>query len=118
MFTAISSAIKLSLGYGENQRYPLGYVDQGSPQPQARAKHFECAPTAGRPRAPNAASAFPGQGNSFMPMRALILATAALLAPSSAHAINARYAQQLERWGCTQVTKARGCDIHKTKASG
>ena len=43
------------------------------------------------------------------------LATAAL-ASTSAHAINAKYAQQLERSGCTQVTEAQGCDITKTKA--
>ncbi|WP_266003878.1 hypothetical protein [Paucibacter sp. PLA-PC-4] len=41
---------------------------------------------------------------------------AALLLHSSAFAINAKYAQQLERSGCTQVSEAQGCDIHKTKA--
>jgi hypothetical protein len=40
----------------------------------------------------------------------------AALASTSAHAINAKYAQQLERSGCTQVTEAQGCDITKTKA--
>lgn len=39
-----------------------------------------------------------------------------LLCIAPAHAINAKYAQQLERSGCTQVTEAQGCDIHKTKA--
>lgn len=39
-----------------------------------------------------------------------------LLASTSAHAINARYAQQLERSGCTQVSEAQGCDITKTRA--
>jgi hypothetical protein len=47
----------------------------------------------------------------------LIIATGiALLASNSAHAINAKYRQQLERSGCTQVTEAQGCDITKTKA--
>lgn len=39
-----------------------------------------------------------------------------LLGITPAHAINAKFAQQLERSGCTQVTEAQGCDIHKTKA--
>jgi hypothetical protein len=47
----------------------------------------------------------------------LIIATGiALLASNSAHAINAKYRQQLERSGCTQVTEEQGCDINKTKA--
>ncbi|MDT8954060.1 hypothetical protein [Aeromonas caviae] len=29
---------------------------------------------------------------------------------------NHKYAEQLERSGCTQVTEAQGCDIHKSKA--
>lgn len=33
-----------------------------------------------------------------------------------AHAISHKYQQQLERSGCTQITEAQGCDIHKTKA--
>ena len=46
----------------------------------------------------------------------LIIATAiALLAHTSAHAINAKYREQLERSGCTQVTEAQGCDITKSK---
>jgi hypothetical protein len=44
----------------------------------------------------------------------VIGASLALSAP--AHAINAKYRQQLERSGCTQVTEAQGCDITKTKA--
>lgn len=40
----------------------------------------------------------------------------ALLAHTSAHAISDKYRQQLERSGCTQVTEAQGCDIHKSKA--
>ena len=39
----------------------------------------------------------------------------ALLAHTPAHAINAKYRQQLERSGCTQVTEAQGCDITKTR---
>lgn len=39
-----------------------------------------------------------------------------LLATTPAHAINAKYRQQLERSGCTQVTEAQGCDITKSKA--
>lgn len=46
---------------------------------------------------------------------ALIL-TLALLGSAQVHAINAKYAEQLERSGCTQVTEAQGCDIHKSKA--
>ncbi len=40
----------------------------------------------------------------------------ALLAASAAHAINANYAKQLERSGCTQMSELQGCDIKKTKA--
>ncbi|MEF8718543.1 MAG: hypothetical protein V5B44_12775 [Candidatus Accumulibacter necessarius] len=51
-------------------------------------------------------------------MNTKLLATLgfALLAHTSAHAINDKYRQQLERSGCTQVTEAQGCDIHKSKA--
>lgn len=46
----------------------------------------------------------------------LIIATGiALLSHNSAHAINAKYREQLERSGCTQVSEAQGCDITKTK---
>lgn len=51
-----------------------------------------------------------------MTLRCMLAAAALLLALGSAHAINARYAQQLERSGCTQVSEAQGCDIRKTKA--
>ncbi|WP_421189684.1 hypothetical protein [Aeromonas sanarellii] len=44
---------------------------------------------------------------------ALILS---LLGYAQVQAINAKYAEQLERSGCTQVTEAQGCDIHKSKA--
>jgi hypothetical protein len=43
------------------------------------------------------------------------MVVAALLAHTPAYAINAKYRQQLERSGCTQVTEAQGCDITKTK---
>ena len=51
-------------------------------------------------------------------MNTKLLATLglALLANTSAHATNDKYRQQLERSGCTQVTEAQGCDIHKSKA--
>ncbi len=39
-----------------------------------------------------------------------------LLVSTSAHAIDAKYRKLLESSGCTQVTEAEGCDIHKTKA--
>lgn len=54
-----------------------------------------------------------------MPKHATPLAAAALLvmlSTSSAWAINATYAKQLERSGCTQMSELQGCDIKKTKA--
>lgn len=45
----------------------------------------------------------------FLPALAL-----AVCLPS--FAINAQYARQLERSGCTQMTELQGCDIRKTKA--
>ena len=51
-----------------------------------------------------------------MKIRLVVALAIAALASTSAHAINAKYAQQLERSGCTQVTEAQGCDIHKSKA--
>ena len=50
-----------------------------------------------------------------MSRNADLIVTLTLLGMAPAHAINAKYAQQLERSGCTQVTEAQGCDIHKTK---
>ena len=47
--------------------------------------------------------------------KTLILLMTSLLAHTPAHAINAKYRQQLERSGCTQVTEAQGCDITKSK---
>jgi hypothetical protein len=46
----------------------------------------------------------------------LIAPALALVYVTPSHAINAKYAKQLERSGCTQVTELQGCDIHKTKA--
>lgn len=45
-----------------------------------------------------------------------IAVVAVLLAHTPAHAISAKYRQQLERSGCTEVSEAQGCDIKKTKA--
>lgn len=39
-----------------------------------------------------------------------------LLAGAPAHAIDAKYARQLERSGCTQMSELQGCDITKTRA--
>jgi len=52
----------------------------------------------------------------FMKAKSLALALLALAIQPSAYAISSKYAQQLERSGCTQVSEAQGCDIHKTKA--
>ncbi|KEP91794.1 hypothetical protein [Aeromonas caviae] len=46
---------------------------------------------------------------------ALIL-TLTLLGSAQVHAINHKYAEQLERSGCTQVSELNGCDINKSKA--
>ena len=51
-----------------------------------------------------------------MKKKLIITAGVALLAHTSAHAIDAKYRQQLERSGCTQVSETQGCDITKTKA--
>ncbi|MEN3786141.1 hypothetical protein ABDZ30_08205 [Aeromonas veronii] len=51
-----------------------------------------------------------------MSRNAALLITLTLLGITPAHAISAKYAEQLERSGCTQVTEAQGCDIRKTKA--
>lgn len=51
-----------------------------------------------------------------MSRNAALLITLTLLGITPAHAISTKYAEQLERSGCTQVTEAQGCDIHKTKA--
>ena len=48
--------------------------------------------------------------------RWLAVACLSVLAQTPAHAINAKYAQQLERSGCTQASELQGCDINKTRA--
>jgi hypothetical protein len=48
--------------------------------------------------------------------KTLAIAIIALLSVhTSAYAISAKYRQQLERSGCTQVSEAQGCNITKTK---
>ena len=48
--------------------------------------------------------------------KTLAIAIVALLSvTTSAYAISAKYRQQLERSGCTQVSEAQGCDITKTR---
>ena len=44
------------------------------------------------------------------------LISLALLSSAPVYAINAKYRQQLEHSGCTQVSEMQGCDIHKSKA--
>ncbi|MGY3912086.1 hypothetical protein ACW5XW_13300 [Aeromonas piscicola] len=39
-----------------------------------------------------------------------------LLTQTPAHAISAKYSQQLEHSGCTQASELQGCDITKSKA--
>ena len=46
----------------------------------------------------------------------MILLSLTLLGSTSAHAISAKYRQQLEHSGCTQASELQGCDIHKSKA--
>jgi len=46
----------------------------------------------------------------------LIIVAAALFIGTSAHAVDDKYRQKLERSGCTQVSELQGCDINKTKA--
>jgi len=51
-----------------------------------------------------------------MKKKLLIALVATVLAHTPAHAIDAKYRKLLERSGCTQVSEAEGCDIHKSKA--
>lgn len=51
-----------------------------------------------------------------MSIRWIAWAGVALLSHGSALAINDKYARQLERSGCTQVSEAQGCDITKSRA--
>lgn len=50
-----------------------------------------------------------------MNKRLAIAIVALLSVHTSAYAISAKYRQQLERSGCTQVSEAQGCDITKTR---
>lgn len=54
--------------------------------------------------------------SSPMKTPSLIIASITLLVATSVQAIDAEYRRLLERSGCTQITEAQGCDIHKTKA--
>jgi hypothetical protein len=51
-----------------------------------------------------------------MRYKIFLIAGASLLLHLPTFAINAKYAKQLERSGCTQVSEAQGCDISKTEA--
>lgn len=51
-----------------------------------------------------------------MTRRLSLVCLLAALLQVPAHAINATYARQLERSGCTQVSETQGCDIRKSKA--
>lgn len=48
--------------------------------------------------------------------KSLVLLMGLAVLASPAYAINAKYRQQLEQSGCTQVSEGQGCDIHKSKA--
>ncbi|MFK7848893.1 MAG: hypothetical protein AB8G77_26635 [Rhodothermales bacterium] len=50
-----------------------------------------------------------------MKNKLIIALSIAALSSTSAHAINAKYREQLLRSGCTQVSEAQGCDITKSK---
>lgn len=52
----------------------------------------------------------------MMPLARTLLTFGALAASYPALAINAAYARQLERSGCTQMSEQQGCDITKTRA--
>jgi hypothetical protein len=51
-----------------------------------------------------------------MTKKLIITLGVTLLAQTPAYAISAKYRQQLERSGCTEVSEAQGCDIRKSKA--
>lgn len=48
--------------------------------------------------------------------RGVLVAGIGLMVFASAHAIDAKYARQLERSGCTQMSELQGCDITKSRA--
>ncbi|AZP12273.1 hypothetical protein [Undibacterium parvum] len=49
-------------------------------------------------------------------MKSAVAIIATFLSLTSAHAINATYAKQLERSGCTQMSELQRCDIKKSRA--
>jgi hypothetical protein len=51
-----------------------------------------------------------------MKNKLIIALGAVFLAQTPAYAISAKYRQQLERSGCTEVSETQGCDIKKSKA--
>lgn len=51
-----------------------------------------------------------------MTKKLFIALSATLLVQTPVYATNAKYRQQLQRSGCTQVTELQGCDINKSKA--
>lgn len=51
-----------------------------------------------------------------MRIKLIVAVVATLLSVAPAHAIDAKYRQQLERSGCTQASELQGCDIRKTRA--
>ena len=50
-----------------------------------------------------------------MKVGGVLVALVGLMAVTSAQAIDAKYARQLERSGCTQMSELQGCDITKTR---
>lgn len=54
----------------------------------------------------------------YLTMKKILISALALAAFAAmpAHAINAKYREQLERSGCTEMNAGISCDIHKTKA--
>ena len=56
------------------------------------------------------------EASNMMHKTMITVAALALLIQSPAHAISAKYRQQLENSGCTQASELQGCDITKSKA--
>ncbi|MBJ8417731.1 hypothetical protein [Acinetobacter courvalinii] len=49
-----------------------------------------------------------------MHIKFITVGVMAYVVMNSAYAIDAKYREQLERSGCTQISEAQGCDINKT----
>lgn len=49
-----------------------------------------------------------------MQIKFITVGLMAYVVMNSAYAIDAKYKEQLERSGCTQLSEAQGCDINKT----